>query len=319
MKMDNTSTNTAGIDVGKEWLDGAVAGTPRTRRCANTPDGHREMVAWLRQQGALRVGLEASGGYERAAVAHLRKQGIDVVVFQPMQVRAYARFLNRKAKTDTLDAQMIARCMAAAGEKHDPPDPRLTDLSESMTFLEQVEEDLVRLKTRLEGFTNPAIRRRIAQYIQTMKRRRAATLKAFLAAIAIHPDLDARFHLILSVPGIGPRTALALLVRMPELGQLSREQAASLAGVAPFDRQSGKFDGNRHIAGGRARLRRSLYAAALPAAFQHNPALINLYQRLIKAGKSHKTTLIACVRKLIIFANTVVARGTPWTTIPAKF
>lgn len=188
-----------------------------------------------------------------------------------------------------------------------------------MTFLEQIEEDLVRLKTRLESFANPSIRRQILKDIQTMKRRRSVALKALTAAVEAHPDLVARLRLILSVPGIGPRTALALLVRMPELGQLSREQAASLAGVAPFDRQSGKSDGSRHIAGGRARLRRSLYAAALPAAFQHNPALVNLYRRLINDGKTHKTALVACVRKLVIFANTVVARGTPWLATPAKF
>jgi transposase len=118
---------------------------------------------------------------------------------------------------------------------------------------------------------------------------------------------------VLSIPGIGERTALALIIRMPELGCISREEAAALAGLAPFDDDSGKHRGQRHIAGGRGRLRRSLFAAALPAAFRWNKALIVLYARLVADGKAHKPALIACARKLLIYANTVVQRGTPWT------
>jgi transposase len=121
---------------------------------------------------------------------------------------------------------------------------------------------------------------------------------------------------VLSIPGIGERTALALLIRMPELGRVSREQAAALAGLAPFDDDSGKHRGQRHIAGGRARLRRSLFAAALPAAFRWNKALVALYARLTANGKAHTAALIACARKLLIYANTVVQRGTPWTEKP---
>jgi transposase len=117
---------------------------------------------------------------------------------------------------------------------------------------------------------------------------------------------------VLSVPGIGERTALALIIRMPELGRLSREQAAALAGLAPFDDDSGKHKGQRRIAGGRARLRRSLFAAALPAAFRWNKALVALYQRLTARGKAHKAALTACARKLLVYANTVAQRGTPW-------
>jgi transposase len=137
-------------------------------------------------------------------------------------------------------------------------------------------------------------------------------LHRLLLAIQPHHDLKTRLELVLSVPGIGERTALALLIRLPELGALSREEAAALAGLAPFDDDSGTQCGQRHIAGGRARLRRSLYAAALPAAFRWNPALIALYRRLKERGKPHKVALVACARKLLVYANTVVARGTPW-------
>ena len=157
----------------------------------------------------------------------------------------------------------------------------------------------------------------LASEIKRLKVWRTAELKRLLSALFCHDDLANRLTLIESIPGIGSRTALALLIRMPELGSLSREEAAALAGLAPYDDDSGKHQGLRHIAGGRERLRRSLFAAALPAAFQWNPSLVALYARLTAAGKSHKVALIACARKLLIFANTVVARGTPWTELPA--
>lgn len=135
--------------------------------------------------------------------------------------------------------------------------------------------------------------------------------------LRLHDDLGRRLDLVLSVPGIGERTALALIIRMPELGRVSREQAAALAGLAPFDDDSGTHKGQRHIAGGRSRLRRSLYAAALPAAFRWNNALIGLYARLVARGKAHNAALVACARKLLIYANTIVARGTPWVQNPA--
>jgi transposase len=137
--------------------------------------------------------------------------------------------------------------------------------------------------------------------------------RRLIAALQSHADLARRFALVLSVPGIGERTAPALVLRMPELGEVNREQAAALAGLAPFVQQSGRWTGEPHIAGGRSRLRRSLYAAALPAAFRWNAALKALYRRLIERGKPHAVALVACARKLLVFSNTVVARGTPWT------
>ena len=146
-----------------------------------------------------------------------------------------------------------------------------------------------------------------------MKARRTAQIRTIAKHLRGHADLAGRLELVLSIPGIGERTALALIIRMPELGQISREEAAALAGLAPFDDDSGKYKGQRHIAGGRGRLRRSMFAAALPAAFRWNKALIALYARLRASGKTHKVALIACARKLLIYANTVVQRGTPWT------
>ena len=151
---------------------------------------------------------------------------------------------------------------------------RLAELADHLTFVEQIEEDIARLKVRLEHIDDPRRRRIVLADIDALKTRRAAELLRIAKALRAHDDLARRLDLVLSVPGIGERTALALIIRMPELGRISREQAAALAGLAPFDDDSGTHKGQRHIAGGRGRLRRSLFAAALPAAFRWNKALI---------------------------------------------
>ena len=186
-----------------------------------------------------------------------------------------------------------------------------------LTFVEQIEEDMARLKVRLEQIEEPRLRRIVMADIARLKARRSAEMLRIVSKLRAHDDLAGRLDLVLSVPGIGERTALALIVRMPELGRVSREEAAALAGLAPFDDDSGTHKGQRHIAGGRGRLRRSLFAAALPAAFRWNKALVQLYARLTARGKAHNAALIACARKLLIYANTVVQRGTPWTEKPA--
>jgi transposase len=242
----------------------------------------------------------------------LRERGFTVLVLQPMQVKAYARMHLRRAKNDAIDAALIAACADAIEPPTIPPDARLEALAGHLTFVEQTEEDMVRLKTRLEHTDDPRLRRLIKADIAGLGKRRATEMLSIVKALRTHADLARRYHLVLSVPGIGVRTAIAIVVRLPELGRISREQAAALAGLAPFDADSGTHKGQRHIAGGRARLRRSLYAAALPAAFRWNQALIDLYGRLTARGKCHQAALVACARKLLIYANTVVQRGTPW-------
>jgi transposase len=151
-----------------------------------------------------------------------------------------------------------------------------------------------------------------------LEKRERDELKALVASIRKHPDLAKRLALINSVHGIGLPTAVAILVRLPEIGRITREQAVALAGLAPYDDDSGDQVGARHIEGGRKRLRHAVYTASLAASFRWNQQLIQLYQRLIAAGKKHKCALIACARKMLIFANTVVARGTPWQDDPLE-
>lgn len=310
--MRQVNTTTAGIDTSKLKLDIAVHGRTEHWQLANALPGWRTLAANLAKAGVTRVGIEATGGYERGVVEHLRAAGFIVLVLQPVQVKAFGRVHLRRAKNDALDAQLIAACTAAIDDPRIAPDPRLAEMAQNLTFLEQLEEDIARFKTRLEHIEEPSLRRLVNSDIVRLKARKTAQMRSLAKRLRAHSDLARRFDLVLSIPGIGERTALALIIRMPELGRISREEAAALAGLAPFDDDSGQHKGQRHIAGGRGRLRRSLFAAALPAAFRWNKALIALYARLIKKGKAHNAALIACARKLLIYANTVVQRGTSW-------
>jgi transposase len=311
-KMSKRIITCAGIDTGKHKLDVAIDGSPERLQFENAAEGHGRLSAWLRQRRIKRVGIEASGGYEQEVVIRLRRDGFVVIVFQPAQVRAYARFHLQRAKNDKIDAALIAACTAATKEIHAPPDPRLAPFAGHLTMIEQISEDIARLKTRRESCRDPRIRQMWKEETTRLEKMERSEIKRLAAAIRQHHDLAQRLGLIASIDGIGLKTAIIILVRMPEIGCVTREQAAALAGLAPYDDDSGQRVGERSIAGGRERLRKGLYTAAFPAAFHWNVALIALYKRLTAAGKSHKLALVACARKLLIYANTVVQRGTPW-------
>lgn len=317
--MSKTSIICAGIDTGKHKLDVALEGRSQELQVPNSPQGHSLLAAWLGKRRVQRVGIEASGGYEQAVVIHLRKEGFVVVVFQPAQVRAYATFHLQRAKNDKIDAGLIAACTAAIKNIHPPPDPRLAPFAQHLTLIEQIKADIARLRTRRESCRDKRLQHYWKEEIRRCQVVLRAELKQLVAHIREHHDLSERLDLIASIQGIALPTAAAILIRMPEIGRISREQAAALLGAAPYDDDSGEYAGQRHIAGGRKRLRGSLYAAALPASFRWNPALMVLYDRLIAKGKPHKVALVACARKLLIYVNTVVARGTPWTSeVPAR-
>jgi transposase len=313
-KMSKSNIICAGIDTGKYKLDVAIEGGPEQLQVANDAAGHAKLAAWLRHQRVKRIGIEASGGYEQNVVAYLRRGGFVVVVFQPGQVRAYAGFLLQRAKNDKIDAALIAACTAAIKKIHAPPDPRLAPFAAQMTLIEQLTDQAAGCKNYREGSRDARLREFWRAEITRLNKLLRAELKQLVVVIREHRDLAERLELIQSVDGVGLKTAVAILVRMPEIGRVTREQAASLAGLAPFDDESATYVGARHIAGGRARLRSALYTAALAAAFHWNPQLMALYRRLIAAGKPHKVALVACARKLLIFVNSVVERGTPWVS-----
>lgn len=310
-------TSCAGIDVSKAWLDVALLERASVSRFANNAAGHIALIAALRKAGVTRAGLEATGGYEQDVAQTLNQAGFEVQVFQPKQVKAYAAFRLQRAKTDRIDAMLIARCTAELDEVRPPPDERFQAFAALLTLIDQLGEDMVRVKTRIEHVKEPYVR---LHHASEVKRLRADMRKAYAelaSRVKAHADLKARLALIESIDGIGERTALALLIRMPELGAISREQAASLTGLAPVTRESGKSVMESRIAGGRMRIRTALFACT-QAAIQWNAELKLFYARLIKHGKHHRTAIIACARKLTVYVNTVLKRQTPWQSHAAK-
>jgi len=316
MEQGRFNTKVAGVDVGKGGLDVAVHGLEAQLQVANAPVGFNELIGWLRGQEVGRVGLEATGGYERGVRAALEAAGFEVVVHQPLEVRLYAKLKRRRAKNDKLDAALIAAATAQVEAVKAAQDPRLTELAERLTAYEQITDQAAELKTFLEHVTLKDIAADVRRQIAALTRLKAKLAGQVVAAIKAHPDLLARFRLLISLPGVGPIVAATLVVRMPELGAMRRGQAASLIGVAPFDRDSGQWKGLRFISGGRSRPRRMLYLAALQAK-RCDPSLKAFADQLLKRGKPAKLAIVAVMRKLIEAANLVLGRGQPWVKQPA--
>ncbi len=312
--MSKSITESAGIDVSKRKLDVALAGGPGQLQASNDPVGHQQIESWLRVHGVERVGLEASGHYEAAVAVHLRRAGFCVLLLEPGQVKGFRRFKKKRAKNDAIDARLIAAVTAAMDPDgiRPAPDERLAPLAEHLTLIEQIGEDVARLKTRRDRYSLPAPKRYLESEILRLSKRRDKEIALLLAKLRHHADLALKLDLLESIPGLGPLTALSFVLRLPELGRMTRAEAAALVGLAPLDDDSGEHTGERHIAGGRKRLRRSVYQAAFSASQRWNPILVALYKRLTAAGKHHKVATVACARKLVEIANAILARATPW-------
>ena len=316
MKQAKTITKVVGVDVDKHRLHVAIYGSADAAVMHNTSAGISELVAWMKAREVGRVGMEATGGYERNFKLACDEAGFEVVVHQPIEVRRFAQFRRLKAKNDKLDARLIAAATAHVEAVKAAADPRLADLAERLTVYDQLSDHAAGLKTSLEHITIGAMKTLLRQQIQALEAAKKAVLKDVLATIKSHADLARRLVLLQSIDGIGPAVAATLLVRMPELGSMTSSQAASLLGVAPFDHESGNYKGSRHIGKGRWRPRKMLYLAALSAK-RCNPQLKALEQRLLKAGKAKKVAIVAVMRKLIEAANLVLSRGSPWVRSPA--
>jgi transposase len=301
---------TAGIDVGKLWLDAAVDGGD-TMRVSNDKAGIETLIGWFREQAVERVGLEASGGYEREARLRLAGAGFATVLHQPLEVRLFVRLSRQRAKNDRLDAKLIAAATAALDTPRPAPSPRLVELCEHLTVYEQVTAKAAELKTFLSTVRQQHLRDGLEVQLAQLKALKQTLMCQLIAAIKADEELAARFRLLSSLPGIGPINAASLVLRMPELGRLEHGQAASLIGVAPFDHDSGQYKGTRFISGGRSRPRRMLYLAAL-AAKRSDPTFKRFVQHLIDRGKAKKVAIVALMRKLIEAANLVLKRNTPW-------
>lgn len=308
----NPTPRTVGIDVSKATLDVAFSCGRAAMQVPNSPDGHAELIAVIQRQDVRLIVLEASGGYERAVVAELTAERLPVVVINPRQVRDYARATGRLAKTDAIDAAVLAQFGLAVNPALRPlPDEITRQLREKLARRRQ----LVGMRTaegnRLAQATAQGVRQSIQAVVKLLDAQIKALDRDLNQTLRNCPAWQEREELLRTVPGVGPQTALALLVELPELGQASRQQIATLVGVAPINRDSGTFRGQRRTWGGRATIRTTLYMATLTAT-RHNPLIRPYYHRLLQAGKKKKVALVACMRKLLCILNAMLRNRQPW-------
>jgi transposase len=308
----------AGIDCGKLFLDVAVSSGADTLRVANTAEGHAELAAWLAGHRVVRVGLEASGGYERPVRDALRRAGLAVGVFDPARVRHYAKALGRRAKNDTIDAAVIAAFTAvqepgAFVPAVEPAREELAGLVKARRLLVDKRADLRRARASAPALAQAAL----DEAVEALTRAIADLDAGIAQQVAGVPALAETVEALRSVPGVGPVVAVTLAARLPELGRIPGAGIAALVGVAPFDRDSGQARGPRRIAGGRADVRRALYMAAEVAATHCHGSIAAYYRRLRERGKAPKPALIACAHKLIVRLNVMLAKGGRWEEQPA--
>ncbi len=300
-----------GIDVAQATLDVALLPSGETWQVANDEPGIRALVTRLQPHAPTLIVLEATGGYERASVAALATAGLPVVVANPRQVRNFARATGQLAKTDTLDAGILARFADRVRPAVRPlPEPASQELAALLARRRQLLEMLGAERQRL-SLAAASVRRSLTQHIAWLERQLGRVDDDLDALIQASPLWRAKDDLLQSVPGIGPVASRTLLATLPELGTLSHKQIAALVGVAPLARDSGTLRGKRSVWGGRAVARTALYMAALVAS-RYNPVLRVFYQRLRAAGKPAKLALIACARKLLTILNAMVRANTYW-------
>jgi len=304
------STVYLGIDVSKKSLD--LAATDRyLGRFDNNPDGRRRLIRRIKALEPTRVALEATGGYERPATEALQDAGLDVAIVQPACVRHFARSLKLRAKTDPIDAQLIARfAQATEPTPAQRPDPEATRMRALRDRRRQIIEDRVREQNRLEACPDPRLRTEIKRSITRLRKLETSLDQQIERCIERSRALRDKARVLCQAKGVGAQVAATLLAHLPELGQVNRQQIAALAGLAPYAHESGQRKGRRTIYGGPAEVRRILYLAALSAA-RWDPVLHAFYQRLLDAGKLKRVALIAVARKLLIRLNTRVAQAFP--------
>lgn len=300
-----------GIDVSKATLD--IASLPNGESWTVTNDdlGLAELTPRLVALAPALVVLEATGGFETLAAITLVKAGLPIAVVNPRQVRDFAKALGRLAKTDALDAGILAEF--AQRVRPDPrplPDEAAQLLDGLLTRRRQLVDMLTAEKNRL-GFARGPVKRDINRHIRWLEKRLADVDSDLQDAIAANPLYQAKVDLLRSVPGVGPVTTLTLIAELPELGHLSRHQIAALVGVAPLNRDSGTMRGKRMVWGGRAPVRAVLYMAAL-VGIKHNPVLRQFYERLRAASKPFKVAVTACMRKLLTILNAMLHQNRRW-------
>ena len=304
-----------GIDVAKAKVDACIRALSQRRTFAATAEGQAELIAWLRTHRVGMAVMEASGGYERAWATALRVAGIAARIVDPKRVRHFAKSAGCLAKNDPIDAEIIAwfaeTFPEAPAQAHDPE-------REELQAMVVARQGLVDMLKRMDARSDApaAVRQAYATLAKTAARALARLEAAIAATVKTTPRFTEIAAIIESVPGLATHSAAACIARFPELGQVSNKVSAALVGSAPYADDSGEHSGARHIKGGRRDLRSMLYMAVVGAATRHNPVLKAFYLRLRARGKAPKVALIACMRKLIVILNTMLARREKWH--PAK-
>jgi transposase len=303
-----------GIDVSKASLDVAFGIDTPVQQFPNNDQGHRSLAKALKKRSPSRVILEATGGYERRVLRHLVDQKFNAIRINPRQSRDFARASGILAKSDAIDARVLVRF----GAVMQPPTRSLpSPEQERLARLEKCRAQLVAARTVQKNYldqeTDEFVRETITNMIDHLKEAIDRLEAESAEVIAQHKQLERTYQILTSVPGVGPVTAAVLLGQMPELGTLSRQAAAALAGLAPFNHDSGMQRGQRHIRGGRAAVRTALYMAAFNGVHKGtNTVLLEDFDRMIKGGKPYKVAMTACMRKLLTILNALVREDLCW-------
>jgi transposase len=300
-----------GIDVSKDQLDVAIRPSGERAQFANHDDGIDQLIQRIQPLSPTLIVLEATGSYHRLLLSRLVAGGLPTIAINPRQARDFARAMGRLAKTDAIDADVLAEF----GEKIRPELRSITDeatqqLEAACTRRRQLVGMLTAEKNRLHSSPS-SVRSQIKKHIQWLEKHIQELETDLDRQIRSSPAWRDKDDLLRSCKGIGPTTSHTMLACLPELGQLSRHQIAALVGVAPFNQDTGKYRGRRHVHGGRSDVRSVLYMATL-AAIRHNPVIRDFHQRLITAGKLKKVAITACMRKLLVILNAMVRHNTTW-------
>jgi transposase len=304
---------TIGIDISKDHLDVHAHPDGAIQRFTNDRAGHARLIAWIAPKQPARIIFEATGAYHRALHQALTKAALPGVRINPWHARRFAEATGRRVKTDPVDAAMLAR-FGATLQPDIPPakDPITDSLAELQAARRALIKDRTAALNRGKNLTLALLKRQNQQRLKQIEAQIKAIDNQQAALVAKQDSLKARLDILLSIPGLGSVSALAMLIDMPELGSMDAKHAASLSGLAPITRQSGNWRGKSFIQGGRAQLRQTLYMPAL-VAIRFNPPLKAKYQALRKAGKPAKVAIVAVMRKLVIIANALLRDQRMWT------
>lgn len=305
-----------GIDVAKKTLDVCLQPDAKPFTLDYDRDGLDQLLGQLPAPGTCLIVVESTGGYHRRLVAELVGTGHHVAVANPRQVRDFAKGHGILAKTDRIDASVIARFGQQVRPRIvEPSHQKQAELEQLVTRRRQLIDLRTAEKNRLETTTVGSVRQSVQSVIDLLNKQIERIEQDILKHIESDDDWKHKSQLLTSVPGVGATTSAALLAELPELGKLNRQEIAALVGVAPFNRDSGQFRGRRMIWGGRADVRSALYMACL-SAMRFNPTIKQFAQRLKTAGKPFKVVITACMRKLLVILNTMVKTNTPWKMQP---